>query len=64
MNEWQPIETAPDDGCDILLGGAYINGHWDVQIGFWAAHRKPDGWPIVGENGPTHWMPLPPPPHA
>lgn len=59
MSEWQPIETAPKDGTEILVfdDGAYIVTPWiegDDQSGWW-------------DNGfmdppPTHWMPLPAPP--
>jgi hypothetical protein len=60
---WQPIETAPRDGTEILTvrSNGYIqNAKWyDNPFG-----RKDtviddaDGkwWPV------THWMPLPPPP--
>ena len=56
MQEWQPIETAPTDGCWILvargnqLGVARWNGsHWSLGA-------------MCYFNNPTHWMPLPPAP--
>jgi hypothetical protein len=65
---WQPIETAPRDGSDILLicNTAYTP---EASIGWWSA----DGWrhysrPEEKWHGgvvkwfPTHWMPLPAPP--
>jgi hypothetical protein len=54
---WQPIETAPKKGRELILlltasrfpQVAYSNTWW--TCGFSA------------ENKPTHWMPLPPDPH-
>jgi len=63
---WQPIETAPKDGREILM--AYGNGTGDVSppmVVAWC--KKIRGWFIVGVEievltKPTHWMPLPAPP--
>lgn len=58
FGEWQPIETAPDDGCEILLydGRSIFTGQWeDSYISGFTDHRGHD-------CGPTHWMPLPTPP--
>lgn len=60
--DWQPIETAPKDGADILLGAFYDSGHWDVVLGRWQSWRRLPGWPPCGRTYPTHWMPLPAPP--
>jgi hypothetical protein len=66
MSEWQPIETAPRDGHDILITN---RGHGMlVRIAFWDEAFGVGGrwstWP--GRNPalyePTHWMPLPEPP--
>jgi len=63
---WQPIETAPKDGTDVLLAGT---GTYDVTVGsFYKATKGPsvcDGWYYQDGSSriePTHWMPLPPPP--
>lgn len=72
MSEWQPIETAPQDGTDILLGyfnepayeGASIG--YSCEVAFWhAGHNKWCGRVLLNAEGPfapTHWMPLPLPP--
>ncbi len=67
--EWQPIETAPKDGTNILAyipygGGFIMQTYWrieklehnnrDISIEYWFC----DG----GEICPSHWMPLLPPP--
>lgn len=66
MSGWQPIETAPKDGSEILLGGCKHGP--DIRIGGWGGGRylgiskgyEPD-WSAGGDYGfePTHWMPLP-----
>jgi hypothetical protein len=60
MSEWQPIETAPKDGTDLLLWWPYwskipVHGYW--SLGEWASLSA-----ISEGDGPTHWMPLPAPP--
>jgi hypothetical protein len=64
MSEWQPIESAPkDDEVSILMwcpqaGYAIaVVGEWDANSSKWVSSG--DGDPI----SPSHWMPLPPPPH-
>ena len=71
--EWQPIETAPLDGTEILLkiplrwrvpqgcigSGDYVSAYWfDKLIGFW--RDRTNHW--VSPDMPTHWAPLPKPP--
>lgn len=70
---WQPFDTAPEDGSEILV--------WREDAGVFTAEHRPSAceccnWPetcgdelwfsAAGEDLtddlPTHWMPLPPPP--
>lgn len=63
--EWQPIETAPKDGTNILL----VNYKGNIASGLWQEGLLGVGWFLRGGNkpdtffnghhGPTHWMPLP-----
>ena len=59
MTDWQPIETAPKDGTEIILTAQNSEGTWKVDVGCFSAGILWDwGWRFR----PTHWMPLPPPP--
>ncbi len=55
---WQPIETAPKDGTEILLtDGHYKRTGWYAKrIGVWSMDAA------VSLAMPTHWAPLPAPP--
>lgn len=55
--EWQPIETAPKDGTEILTTSLdkYPD---DIFCDRWYA--KENRWSYDAK--PTHWMPLPKPP--
>lgn len=69
--DWQPIDTAPKDGTQVLL---YERGR--IDLGRYSKIRRFDhdrvtlefeGWSVSGvvsvlrhEPAPTHWMPLPP----
>lgn len=59
--EWQPIETAPKDGTEVLIfDGAnrtvgYFNRYWSLSV--MGAYAEDDEI-----YDPTHWMPLPEPP--
>lgn len=65
--EWQPIETAPEDGTEVLLWAtmprieAYIalTGYFDEMDGAWSVPVASIYGPFVY---PSHWMPLPTPP--
>jgi hypothetical protein len=60
---WQPIETAPRDGTEILVswhGWPSLEGDNSIEIaifkeGVWWSNDA-----VV--STPSHWMPLPPPP--
>lgn len=72
---WQPIETAPKDGTQILVWEA-----GDVSVVAWERIKNCNGWQCFGDGRraveymsdfgtdyleagwPTHWMPLPPAP--
>jgi len=66
---WQPIETAPKDGTEILV---YRKDAGVLVIQFVAPYdmvgthdTEPDWFTTYGEHiadVPTHWMPLPDPP--
>lgn len=58
--DWQPIETAPKDGTNIIVycplpGSEYIVTARFIRV--WVDSYE-------GEDifNPTHWMPLPEPP--
>jgi Protein of unknown function (DUF551) len=65
MSEWQPIESAPKDGSEILLA---VGGGQRMVVGFYIGDLRPEfpwqGLDVVafGRNAITHWMPLPEPP--
>jgi hypothetical protein len=68
--QWEPIETAPKDGSDVLAGHTLKWGMVAVpgcpmrwQEGKWHAHFGGDTYKPV-EPQPTHWMPLPSPPES
>lgn len=61
---WQPIETAPKDGTDILLWPT----RWPkklVSAGYW--NEGSSSWSLLGDlafnpQSPTHWLPYASPP--
>ncbi len=65
--DWQPIETAPKDGTDMLLIRNYgVSTREGVFIGWF--NPITDKWVNLHTGsdsyGPTHWMALPAPPNA
>jgi hypothetical protein len=60
--EWQPISTAPRDGTSILIFEAQVGAVGVVRVSRWRDDTIPNGW-AGAENVPSHWLPLPLPPH-
>lgn len=63
--EWQPIETAPKDGTQILVTrwSKSLN-QWDTGVVIWLSGTwkvKPTRDLRLSLLG-THWLPLPEPP--
>ena len=60
MSAWQPIETAPRDGTEVLLP-LYdsLRAYWDEELKRWVLSK-----PLHMESvaNPTQWKPLPEPP--
>lgn len=63
FNEWQPMETSPKDGRELIL-------YWDGEVthGFWLDNMKTvvpyEGWSrgsmkLMKLGKPTAWMPFP-----
>lgn len=70
MTQWQPIETAPRDGTDIIGASYWLMGDGVYRLG-WLAEGYLDGdvWVFASfdldadeYNAPTHWASLPDPP--
>lgn len=61
-NAWQPIETAPKDGVDIMAWPQPISRQ--PFVAFWDEARggQWSQWPGRDRANPTHWRPLPTPP--
>lgn len=64
---WQPIETAPLDGTEVVLFYPHMSNGL-VTAGYYHRadfHHEPYWYADLvngGASPPTHWMPLPPPP--
>lgn len=66
MSDWQPIETAPQDGTRILINFEGLNDYYhksNIFIARWESRRWITDcetlW--VGRATATHWAPLNPP---
>lgn len=63
---WQPIETCPRDGREVLLAAKPPNHlWWKYGVGGYTAWKHAAilfDWNYAFP--PTHWMPLPPPPNS
>jgi len=57
VSEWQPIETAPKDGTEVLIYDPSYPKN-PMAVDWYCPHDDTPGW--LGT--PTHWMPLPAPP--
>lgn len=68
LTGWQPIETAPRDGTNVLL----VNHKGNMATGMWMNSPFSIGWWLRGgigpdaffndHFGPAAWQPLPTPP--
>ena len=68
MTEWQPIETAPTDGTNVLLFiPNYVGRLGYVIVQGWNLGDDRRGWRSHYAGGivkPTHFMPIPAPPEV
>ena len=74
MSEWRTIDTAPKDESRVLLvhvGFECCIGYYDLEFDKWVTIKAED---YADDDHyeeqvrdttylPTHWMPLPAPPH-
>jgi hypothetical protein len=63
MTEWQPMDTAPKDGTNILVfcDGSIHFSRYCIVSDSARARGWSDGWygSASVTYAPTHWMPLP-----
>lgn len=57
-SEWQPIETAPEDGTRFLALIPFRKSYHQM-VGYFPRHGNFVSWPGRWSYAPTHWMPLP-----
>lgn len=62
--EWQPIETAPQDGTFVLVWNSHgVNEvYFDEDEDCWCHDIDSGAIFTLRGSHPTEWMPLPPPP--
>jgi len=66
-SDWQPIETAPGDETILIYVPPFapMQGTRSGRFGTWMiGARSIFGRDLAPGMEPTHWMPLPEPPHA
>jgi hypothetical protein len=65
--KWQPIETAPKDGTEVLIFQRIKDqGEKDLlhlAVASWEGSYWDDRIDMPPWPKPTHWMPLPDPPN-
>lgn len=71
MADWQPIETAPRDGTEVIVWAEFPNGaracfdRYSTDPADYINRQMPEGgqwvWTYL-DGGPTRWMPIPQPP--
>lgn len=67
--QWHPIETAPKDSIAILLWPYFPYNDWkgrapkEVVLGYYTDDEEWYNPEQLETFKPTHWMPLPAPPH-
>ena len=65
MSEWQPIETAPKDGTEVLVTAFKYNKPPARFVSIAQFSEDGNCWQDqepMPVHPPTHWMPLPAPP--
>jgi hypothetical protein len=68
LKSWQPMETAPKDGTNVLVcwhdgatASMFAVGH---NLGDGRRWQNTHDWLHNERSWPTHWMPVPDPPAA
>lgn len=59
---WQPIETAPTDGTEVLVWAPPAHGLPGLRAV--AAYHPDAGWTVCEFREATHWRPLPAAPES
>jgi hypothetical protein len=60
--KWQPIDTAPKDGTDIIVYRPKFDGPYIPEVGTDYWHERLNCWGNSRSNTPpTHWQPFPKP---